>query len=77
MEFDTKKFLDEKFEARTADIPVPDMAEWFTGSKKAPKENGGVAQQYIWAVRGLTHPGRRRPGAGVFPARQRRTKMHA
>jgi hypothetical protein len=41
--FNTKKFLKTKFVARTFDVPVPDMKDFF--------EEGAPA---IWKVRGLT-----------------------
>ena len=40
--FDAKKFLNEKFTARTKDVPVPDLKAWFPKGAKA-----------IWTVRGL------------------------
>ena len=40
---DTKKFLKTKFEHRTHDYPVPQLAEWFD-------EN----EPHIWTVRGLS-----------------------
>lgn len=40
---DTRKFLKTKFENRTFDFPVPQLAEWF-----APEE------PQVWTVRGLT-----------------------
>ncbi len=42
MAFNTKKFCKTPFEARTADIPVPAMSEWFDD---APP---------VWVVRGLS-----------------------
>lgn len=41
--FDSKKFLKTKFRHRTADVPVPDMREFFPDGE-AP----------VWTVRGLT-----------------------
>lgn len=43
MAFDTKKFMSEKFTARTAGVSVTDMAAWFEGDDPP-----------IWKVRGLT-----------------------
>lgn len=43
MTFDIKKFRSAKFEDRTAEVPVPDLAEWF--------EEGAPA---VFTVRGLT-----------------------
>uniref|UniRef100_A0A6M3J2J7 Uncharacterized protein n=1 Tax=viral metagenome TaxID=1070528 RepID=A0A6M3J2J7_9ZZZZ len=43
MAFDRTAFLSAKWEPRTESVPVPDMAEFFGGSKKDAK----------WKVRGL------------------------
>lgn len=47
MKFDTTKFLNDKFEARTADVPVPDLRDWFTELEEG--------ETPAWKVRGLTH----------------------
>ena len=46
MEFDANKFASTSFKRREADMPVPDLRDWFKGikEKEAPK----------WRVRGLT-----------------------
>ncbi len=41
MAFLTKEFIRTKFEPRTADIPVPDLKQWFDGD------------DLVWRVRGL------------------------
>ena len=41
--FDSKKFLKTKFTPRTADVPVPDLREFFSDGTPA-----------VWKVRGLT-----------------------
>jgi hypothetical protein len=46
MKFDSAAFKKAKFTARTEDVPVPDMAGFFTGLK--PQEIP------VWTVRGLT-----------------------
>jgi len=43
MEFDSKKFLKEKFTDRTGSVSVPDMVAWFSGKGKP-----------AFTVRGLT-----------------------
>jgi len=43
MGFDAKKFKRERFTPRTAEVPVPDLAEWF-----------GDGEPAVWGVRGLT-----------------------
>lgn len=43
MSFDTKKFLKTEFEARTEEIKVPDLNEYFKDGTDA-----------VWVVRGLT-----------------------
>ena len=43
MSFDSKKFLRERFEPRTEEVPVPALAEYFGGDEAA-----------VWTVRGLT-----------------------
>ncbi|MDF1577674.1 MAG: hypothetical protein P1P81_04420 [Desulfobulbales bacterium] len=48
MEFDRKKFEQARFEPRTEEVPVPDLAGFFSGLAK--KEVPG------WKVRGLTGP---------------------
>jgi len=43
MSFDVKKFLQTKFEARTEEIPVPDMKDFFLDDAKP-----------VWLVKGVT-----------------------
>ena len=43
MGFDTKAFMKTKYEDRTAEVPVPDLKEWFGEEEKA-----------VFIVRGLT-----------------------
>ena len=43
MAFDQKRFLKAKMEARTEDVPVPDLAAFFSDGEPA-----------VWTVRGLT-----------------------
>jgi hypothetical protein len=43
MSFNSKKFLQEQFEPRTMDFPVPQLADWFDDGEKA-----------IWKIQGLT-----------------------
>lgn len=44
--FDKKKFMQAKFEPRTEDVPVPDLAEFFPDLK-----DGEIP---VWKVRGLS-----------------------
>lgn len=55
MQFDTKKFKSAKFIPREEDVPVPDMAEFF--SEASGTESPGLAVSAsppVWRVRGLT-----------------------
>lgn len=42
MAFDVNAFVNERFEDRVTDVPVPDLRQWFGGSDP------------VWRVRGLT-----------------------
>lgn len=51
MEFDIAKFTQTTFQPRTADVPVADLAPYFTGLGKG---EGEKAETPVWTIRGMT-----------------------
>jgi len=45
MGFDAERFLNTKMQPRTADVPVPGLSEWFSGSDD---------DKPVWKVRGIS-----------------------
>ncbi|WP_136247932.1 hypothetical protein [Halomonas borealis] len=52
MEFDISKFTSTSFTPREEDVPVPDLAAFFSGTPE--KDESGNAKPPLWRVRGLT-----------------------
>jgi len=54
MEFNLDKFSGTDFHPREADVPVPDLKAFFSGT--AEKDDDGKDKPPAWRVRGLTGP---------------------
>ncbi len=54
MEFDITKFTGTTFTPREDDVPVPDLANFFTGEPETDEE--GNPKPPVWRVRGLSGP---------------------
>lgn len=58
MSLDIKKFLNQQFEPRIKNVPVPQLKPWFTSNGQSKDDDGNVidikdAQPPVWKIRAL------------------------